>query len=55
MMKLPETSATAIAIIFLFMNLSKILKKVLCLFLRKNLFCYFMIIQDYNLNFCDNL
>ena len=55
MTKLPDTSATAIAIIFLVMNLSKILKKVLCLFLRKNLFCYFMIIRDYNLNFCDNL
>ncbi len=44
MTKLPETSSTAIAIIFLVINLSKILKKVLCLFLRKNLFCYFTII-----------
>lgn len=55
MTKLPETSSTAIAIIFLVMNLSKILKKVLCLFWRKKLFCSFLIIQDYDFNFCDNL
>ncbi len=50
MTKLPETSATAIAIIFLVMNLSTLLKKVLCLFFYKNLFWPSMISHNYYLS-----
>lgn len=50
MTKLPETSATAIAIIFLVMNLSTLLKKVLCLFFYKNLFWSSMISHNYYLS-----
>ncbi len=49
MTKLPSTSATTIAIIFLVMNLSSLLREFLYLFFVKNLFKRFLINQDYNL------
>jgi hypothetical protein len=49
MTQLPSTSATAIAIIFLVMNLSTLLKGLLCLFFVENLWKRFMISQNYNL------
>jgi hypothetical protein len=47
MTKLPSTSATSIAIIFLVMNLSTLLKEILCLFFVKNLFWELEIIKNY--------
>ena len=43
MTQLPSTSATPIAIIFLVMNLSTLLKGVFCLFFVENLWGSFMI------------
>jgi len=50
MTKLPSTSATAIAIIFLVMNLSTLLKEFLSLFFVKNLLESFIINRNYNSN-----
>ncbi len=50
MTKLPSTSATTIAIIFLVMNLSTLLKEFLSLFFIKNLWESFMINKNYILN-----
>ena len=56
MTKLSSTSATAIAIIFLVINLSTLLNEALCLFLclffAKKLFLDSMIIKNYNLAVC---
>ena len=50
MTKLPSTSATTIAIIFLVMNLSVLLREFLSLFFVKNLFDRFLISQNYSLS-----
>ena len=50
MTKLPSTSATTIAIIFLVMNLSALLKEFLCLFFVKNLLERFLINKHYSLS-----
>jgi hypothetical protein len=54
MTKLPSTSSTSIAIIFLVMNLSTLLKEALCLFLclffPKRMFFRSLIIKDYVFN-----
>lgn len=50
MTKLPSTSATTIAIIFLVMNLSAVLREFLSLFFVKNLFKRFLISNNYNLS-----
>ncbi len=50
MTKLPSTSATTIAIIFLVMNLSTLLQEFLSLFFVENLWKSFMINQNYHLN-----
>lgn len=50
MTKLPSTSATTIAIIFLVMNLSALLREFLSLFFVKNLFKRFLIIHNYRLS-----
>ena len=50
MTKLSSTSATTIAIIFLVMNLSALLKEFLCLFFVKNLLERFLINKDYSLS-----
>lgn len=47
MTKLPSTSGTSIAIIFLVMNLSTLLKEALCLFFAKKLFWGFIITKNY--------
>jgi transposase, IS5 family len=56
MTKLPSTSATSIAIIFLAMNLSSLLKEAICLFLclffAKKLFLGFLITKNYDLDVC---
>jgi hypothetical protein len=50
MSKLPSSSATTIAIIFLVMNLSALLKEFLSLFFVKNLLKQFLITKNYNLS-----
>lgn len=50
MSKLPSTSATTIAIIFLVMNLSTLLREFLCLFFVKNLLEQFLITKHYTLS-----
>lgn len=50
MTKLPSTSATTIAIIFLVMNLSALFREFLSLFFGKNLFKRFLINKDYSLS-----
>lgn len=50
MSKLPSSSATTIAIIFLVMNLSVLLREFLFLFFVKNLLERFLIINSYNLS-----
>ncbi len=50
MTKLPSSSATTIAIIFLVMNLSALLREFLSLFFVKNLFKRFLITQNYSLS-----
>ena len=56
MTKLPSTSATTVALIFLVMNLSTLFKETLCLFLclffAKKLFWGFMITKNYSLDMC---
>lgn len=48
--KLPSTSATTIAIIFLVMNLSALLREFLSRFFVKNLFKRFLISKNYHLS-----
>lgn len=50
MTKLPSTSATTIAVIFLVMNLSALLREFLSLFFVKNLLERFLINKDYSLS-----
>ncbi len=50
MTKLPSTSATTMAIIFLVMNLSTLLREFLYLFFVKNLFKRFLINKNYSLS-----
>lgn len=50
MTKLPSTSATTVALIFLVMNLSTLFKETLCLFFAKKLFWGSMISQNYSLD-----
>ena len=50
MSKLPSSSATTIAIIFLVMNLSTLLREFLCLFFVKNLLERFLINKNYSLS-----
>jgi hypothetical protein len=49
MTKLPSSSATTIAIIFLVINLSTFLREFLYLFFVKNLLERFLISKNYNL------
>jgi transposase, IS5 family len=50
MTKLPSTSSTTIAIIFLVMNLSALAREFLSLFFVKNFFKRFLISQNYILS-----